>query len=62
MVLSARGEQGVIWRLDTSTGTYAVKELRLRQTDEEVAVDVAFAGTRGVRRIVVRRGAHDPHP
>ena len=40
--LAARGEQGVIWRLETPSGPYAVKELVMRQTDEEVAADVAF--------------------
>jgi Ser/Thr protein kinase RdoA (MazF antagonist) len=42
LVLAARGEQGVIWRLDTSTGTYAVKELVMPRTEVEVAADVAF--------------------
>lgn len=42
MVLAARGEQGPIWRLETTTGAYAVKELVVRQTDEDVARDVAF--------------------
>jgi Ser/Thr protein kinase RdoA (MazF antagonist) len=42
LVLAARGEQGVIWRLDTATGSYAVKELVMRRTEEDVAADVAF--------------------
>ena len=40
--LGRRGEQGVIWRLETSAGPYAVKELVMRQTDEDVAGNVAF--------------------
>lgn len=39
---AANGEQGVIWRLDTEHGAYAVKELQIRQTEAAVAGDVAF--------------------
>lgn len=42
MTLAARGELGRIWRLETSSGRWAVKEL-LRLTDEaEAQADVAF--------------------
>lgn len=43
LTLAARGEQGVVWRFETSTGVYAVKELLVRQTEEDVAVDMAFS-------------------
>ncbi len=39
---AARGEQGLIWRLDTSAGSYAVKVLVMRRTEDEVARSVAF--------------------
>ena len=42
LVLSARGEQGRVWRLDTSTGRYAVKELLIRQVESDAAADVAY--------------------
>jgi Ser/Thr protein kinase RdoA (MazF antagonist) len=42
MALSARGEQGRVWRLDTSTGRYAVKELTVRQVETDAAADVAY--------------------
>ena len=42
LVLSARGEQGRVWRLDTSTGRYAVKELLIRQAETDAAADVAY--------------------
>ena len=42
MALSARGEQGRIWRLVTSTGSYAVKELLIRQVEADAAADVAY--------------------
>jgi fructosamine-3-kinase len=42
MVLAARGEQGVIWRLDTEEGSFAVKELSIRQGELDVAKEVAF--------------------
>jgi Ser/Thr protein kinase RdoA (MazF antagonist) len=40
--LEARGEQGVVWRLETPAGPYAVKELVMRRTDEDMAANVAF--------------------
>lgn len=42
LAAAARGEQGRIWRLDTDSGTYAVKELLVRQTEAAAAADVAF--------------------
>jgi hypothetical protein len=32
MILVARGEQGRVWRLDTDHGSFAIKELIIRQT------------------------------
>jgi hypothetical protein len=31
MIMVARGEQGRVWRLDTDTGAFAIKELVIRQ-------------------------------
>ncbi len=42
MVLAARGEQGRVWRLTTDTGTYAVKELVVRQAPADVELDVGY--------------------
>ncbi len=42
MVWAAKGEQGVIWRLDTVRGSFAVKELLVAQTESGVAREVAF--------------------
>ncbi|MFP5283465.1 MAG: phosphotransferase enzyme family protein [Actinomycetes bacterium] len=42
MALVARGEQGRVWRLATADGTYAVKELLIRQTPADAAADVAY--------------------
>ncbi len=42
MVWAANGEQGVIWRLDTAQGSFAVKELLFAQTESGVAREVAF--------------------
>ncbi len=42
LVPAARGEQGAIWRMETTTGPYAVKVLTVRQRDEDAARDVAF--------------------
>ena len=41
-VFAARGELGRIWRLDTSAGTWAIKELFEPPTEAEAADDVAF--------------------
>ena len=41
-MLSARGEQGRVWRLDTDRGPHAVKELLVRQSEAEAAQDVAY--------------------
>jgi Ser/Thr protein kinase RdoA (MazF antagonist) len=42
MALTARGEQGVVWRIETTTGPYAVKELVMRRSEDEVALEVTF--------------------
>src|SRR4051794_4469923 len=42
MVLSARGMQGQVWRLVTDRGPFAVKQLVIRQTPAEAALDVAY--------------------
>ena len=42
MVWAANGEQGVIWRLDTAQGSFAVKELLIARTESGVAREVAF--------------------
>ena len=42
MIMVARGEQGRIWRLDTDTGTFAVKELVVRQMRADADADVAY--------------------
>jgi Ser/Thr protein kinase RdoA (MazF antagonist) len=42
LMLAARGEQGRVWRLDTTSGTFAVKELLLRQVERDAAADVAY--------------------
>jgi len=41
-VYAARGEQGRIWRLDTRSGSWAVKELLLPAGEAEAAMDVEF--------------------
>lgn len=42
MVVAARGLQGQVWRLVTERGAYAVKDLIVRQTPADAALDVAF--------------------
>ena len=42
MIMVARGEQGRIWRLDTDTGAFAVKELVVRQMRADADADVAY--------------------
>lgn len=39
---AARGQQGMVWRFDTDTGSYAVKHLLVPTTRAAVAADVAF--------------------
>jgi hypothetical protein len=41
-VAAARGEQGVIWRIDTSAGCWAAKQLLLGADEDDAARDVAF--------------------
>ena len=42
MIMVARGEQGRIWRLDTDTGAFAIKELVVRQMGADAVADVAY--------------------
>ena len=42
MAISARGQQGQVWRLVTDRGAFAVKELIVRQTPADAALDVAY--------------------
>ncbi|HEY1322798.1 MAG TPA: phosphotransferase [Streptosporangiaceae bacterium] len=41
-VFAARGEQGLVWRLDTRDGSWAVKELLLPVAEADAVRDVAF--------------------
>jgi Ser/Thr protein kinase RdoA (MazF antagonist) len=45
MILVARGEQGRVWRLDTDSGAFAIKELIIRQTPADASADVAYQET-----------------
>ncbi|MEO7371827.1 MAG: aminoglycoside phosphotransferase family protein, partial [Ilumatobacteraceae bacterium] len=40
--LAGRGQQGIVWRLVTGRGRFAIKELRIGQTEAEAAADVAY--------------------
>jgi hypothetical protein len=42
MIMVARGEQGRVWRFDTDTGGFAIKELVVRQTAADAAADVSY--------------------
>jgi len=42
MGLASRGQQGQVWRLATTDGVYAVKELIMRQTEADAQVEVAY--------------------
>jgi Ser/Thr protein kinase RdoA (MazF antagonist) len=53
---AARGQQGIVWRVGTDRGTFAVKELIEPLTEPEVAVDVTLQST------MVARGVHAPRP
>ena len=53
---AARGQQGIVWRVETGRGRFAVKELIDPLTEPEVAVDVALQST------MVTRGVHAPRP
>jgi Ser/Thr protein kinase RdoA (MazF antagonist) len=55
-VPAARGQQGVVWRVETDRGSFAVKELREPLTEPEVAVDVALQSE------MVARGVYAPRP
>jgi Ser/Thr protein kinase RdoA (MazF antagonist) len=55
-VVAARGQQGVVWRLETDRGAFAVKELLDPVTEQQVATDVLLTTE------MVRRGVHAPKP
>ena len=55
-MFAARGELGRVWRLDTERGTWAVKELFVRQDPADAAADVAF------QQAARRAGALAPRP
>ena len=55
-MFAARGELGRIWRLDTSAGTWAIKELFEPPTEAEAADDVAF------QMAAIGAGIPMPHP
>ena len=42
MIMVARGEQGWVWRLDADMGTFAIKELIIRQTPADASADFAY--------------------
>jgi Ser/Thr protein kinase RdoA (MazF antagonist) len=42
MIMVARGEQGRVWRLDTESGAFAIKELIIRLTPADAVADVAY--------------------
>lgn len=42
MAISARGLQGEVWRLVTTRGAFAVKDLIVRQTPADAALDVGY--------------------
>jgi Ser/Thr protein kinase RdoA (MazF antagonist) len=42
MIMVARGEQGRVWRIDTDTGAFAIKELVIRQLPADAAADAAY--------------------
>jgi Ser/Thr protein kinase RdoA (MazF antagonist) len=54
--LAGAGEQGRVWRLVTDRGTYAVKELLLRQDEAGAAASVGF------QRAAIRAGVPAPLP
>lgn len=71
-VYAARGELGLIWRLDTERGSWAVKESLIEVPEESAALDVAFqraAAASGVAlpapvltldgRVMLRAKPHD---
>jgi Ser/Thr protein kinase RdoA (MazF antagonist) len=53
---AARGEQGRIWRLTTSSGVVALKELWIRQEEAGASADVAF------QRLALAGGLPMPAP
>jgi hypothetical protein len=52
MIMVARGEQGRVWRLETDTGAFAIKELVIRQMPADAVADVAYQDA-----VLARRGA-----
>jgi Ser/Thr protein kinase RdoA (MazF antagonist) len=55
-VVAARGQQGLVWRVDTDRGRFAVKELLDQITEQDVAAEVAFQST------MAGRGVQAPRP
>lgn len=55
-VPAARGQQGVVWRVATDRGRFAVKELIAPVTEPDVEVDVAL------QSLMVARGVQAPRP
>jgi Ser/Thr protein kinase RdoA (MazF antagonist) len=51
---ASRGEQGQVWRLETSTGTWAVKELLQRESEADVQRSAEF------QEVAVRAGVPAP--
>jgi Ser/Thr protein kinase RdoA (MazF antagonist) len=41
-VLAGRGEEGLVWRLETDVGRFAIKELRQRQVEGDADASVRF--------------------
>jgi Ser/Thr protein kinase RdoA (MazF antagonist) len=54
--VAGRGKEGVLWRLVTQAGPFAVKEVLERPADGEVETDVAFVTE------MAGRGVHAPAP
>jgi Ser/Thr protein kinase RdoA (MazF antagonist) len=54
--LAARGHQGVLWRLQTDHGVFAVKELIDPLTEQAAEVDAGFTAA------MIGRGVHAPEP
>jgi Ser/Thr protein kinase RdoA (MazF antagonist) len=52
----ARGQQGLVWRVDTRRGRFAVKQLLAPVGEQDVRADVALAS------VMVDRGVRTPRP
>ena len=55
-VEAARGQQGVVWRLQTDRGLFAVKHVLDEVSEPDVAIDVVLQTT------MLDRGVHAPRP